>query len=91
VGALDTQLRRAGAVEVRKRALDLPIGEWGGRIGSWMASHIRAAYARLSDVFHTVLDVPREDSRHLLGVAQQEWEQLRTRLRVVLAFGRRPG
>jgi len=91
IGALAEQLRRAGAVGVRSRALDLPIGEWGGRIGSFMASDLRAAYARLSDVFHTVLDIPLEDSLRLLRVAQQEWEQLHTSLHVVLAFGRKPG
>jgi SAM-dependent methyltransferase len=91
IGALDEQLQRAGAVEVKKRALDLPVGEWGGRVGSFMASDIRAAYARLGDVFQQVLDVPREDSLRLLGTAQQEWEQFRSSLHVVLAFGRRPG
>ena len=91
VGALDEQLRRAGANGVGRRALDLPVGEWGGRIGSFMASDIRAAYTRLCDVFDTVLGVPREESLGLLGAAQQEWEQLHTNLHIVLAFGRKPG
>ncbi len=90
VGELHERLRRVGAVEVRTRPVDLPIGEWGGRIGSFMASDLRAAYARLCDVFEAVLDVPREDSLRLLGAAQVEWEQLHTSLHLVLAFGRRP-
>lgn len=48
---LDDYLRLAGLVEVQRRDVDVPLGDWGGRIGSLMASDLRALYTRLSDVF----------------------------------------
>src|SRR5207253_1392311 len=39
--SLDAHLVRAGATMVTKQTAALPVGEWGGRIGSLMASDIR--------------------------------------------------
>jgi SAM-dependent methyltransferase len=88
--SLDDYLRRAGAVEVEKRTLEIPVGEWGGRIGSFIASDFRAAFTRLCEVFQARFDVPAEECRQLLQDAQREWETERSSWAVAFAVGRKP-
>jgi hypothetical protein len=55
-------LTRAGARDVERRTVQLPVGEWGGRIGSLMATDGRALFMRLAPVFevrHLGTRVPR--------------------------------
>ena len=89
-GRLDDYLRRAGAVEVQKRTLEIPVGEWGGRVGSFIASDFRAAFTRLCEVFQARFDVSAEECRQLLQDAQREWETERSRWAVAFAVGRKP-
>ena len=87
---LDDYLRRAGAVEVQKRTLEVPVGEWGGRVGSFIASDFRAAFTRLCEVFQARFDVSAEECRQLLQDAQREWETERSRWAVAFAVGHKP-
>jgi SAM-dependent methyltransferase len=89
--SLDEYLRRAGAVEVERRTVEMPVGEWGGRVGSFIASDFRAAFTRLSEVFQARFGVSAEDCRGLLKDAQREWEEERTIWQVAYAVGRKPG
>jgi SAM-dependent methyltransferase len=86
---LEDYLRRAGAVDVERRTVDLPVGEWGGRVGSFIATDFRAAFTRLTDVFRARFAVPAEESRGLLQTAQREWETGRSTWTVAIAFGRK--
>jgi SAM-dependent methyltransferase len=90
LGALDDHLRRSGLADVDKRALDLPVGEWGGQVGSLLATDMRAAFTRMSDVFETRLAFPAGDCLELVKTMQLELEQHHTQLSVVSAFGRKP-
>src|SRR5256885_8854392 len=56
--SLDRYLIDAGLDQVGRRALDLPMGEWGGQVGSLMASDIRALFIRVSAVFTARLGGP---------------------------------
>jgi SAM-dependent methyltransferase len=91
LGALDDHLRRAGLVDVGKREFDLPVGEWGGQVGSLLGTDMRAAFTRMGDVFEARLAFPARECMELVKAMQLELEQHHTRLRVVLAFGRKPG
>jgi hypothetical protein len=90
LGALDDHLRRSGLADVDKHALDLPVGEWGGQVGSLLATDMRAAFTRMSDVFETRLAFPARDCLELVKTMQLEMEQHHTQLSVVFAFGRKP-
>jgi SAM-dependent methyltransferase len=89
--SLDGYLLRAGAVDVERRSVEVPVGEWGGRIGSFIASDFRAAFARLCEVFQTRFKVPGQECRQLLQDAQREWESHRSTWTVAYAIGRKPG
>jgi hypothetical protein len=54
--SLDDYLIQAGLTDVEKRTVEVPIGEWGDRVGSFMASDLRALFTRLSPVFQGRFD-----------------------------------
>lgn len=89
--SLDGYLRRAGAVEVERRTAEIPVGEWGGRVGSFIATDFRAAFRSLGDAFQARFDVSAEECRELLQNAQHEWETDRSVWTVAIAVGRKPG
>lgn len=87
---LDQYLRLAGLVEVQRRDVDVPLGDWGGRIGSLMASDLRALYTRLSDVFQAKLGVSADECRDLVTAMSRELNEHRTVNTFAIAFGRKP-
>jgi SAM-dependent methyltransferase len=89
--SLQDQLARRGMAEIERRTVSIPLGEWGGRLGSLLASDCRAMYLRLSDTFEAKFDVPVPECHDLVARAQLEWEELHTRYSFVVAYGRKPG
>lgn len=87
--SLDGYLRRAGLTRVARREVSLPLGEWGGRVGSLNASSMRAAFASLCDVLQARSLLSAEESLVLLQQSQEEYEEYRTLGTVAVAFGRR--
>ena len=91
VGSLADHLTRAGLVDVHSEHVELPVGEWGGRAGTLLASGVRAGMTRLMDSFEEQLGIADAESRSLIQAMSEEWDQHRSRSRFVIAFGRRPG
>lgn len=87
--ALDDHLRRAGLVDVAKRTIDLPVGHWGGQIGSLLATDMRAASTRMCDIFQATLAFPAQECLELVKAMLPELEENHTRLSVAVAFGRK--
>ena len=85
--ALDGYLRNAGLADVSRREVSMPIGEWGGRVGSMLASDIRAAFARLCEVLQARSAISAEESRGLIQRAQVECEEYRTVGHCAIAVG----
>ena len=90
VDALDEHLGRTGLVETRKRVLDLQVGEWGGRVGSLMATDARALFFRLAAAYEAAFGIGNHEYLELVTAMQQEWEQYHTMYRFVFAVGRKP-
>jgi SAM-dependent methyltransferase len=80
----------AGATGVEYRTVELPIGEWAGRVGSLMASDFRALFTRMSSTFTADLLVPAAECVELVRAAGQEWEQYHTTYPVAVAWGQKP-
>ena len=85
--SLDERLRDASLVEVSRRDVVLPVGEWGGIVGSLMATDVRAAAARLSVVFQERFGVSAVPE--LMKTMQQEWEEYHSTYAVAFAWGRK--
>jgi SAM-dependent methyltransferase len=91
VRSLGRQLGDAGMTAVEQRDLEVPIGEWGGRIGSLAATSLRAFNARLFDTYEHRLGVSTAELRELLQTMQEEWGQYHSKGTFVFAYGRKPG
>jgi SAM-dependent methyltransferase len=91
VAALDDHLGRSGLVDIEKQALDLRVGEWGGRVGSLMATDCRSLFFRLAVPFEAAFGIGNHEYLELISAMQQEWEQHHTMYRFVHAVGRKPG
>ncbi|HZV50718.1 MAG TPA: class I SAM-dependent methyltransferase [Candidatus Dormibacteraeota bacterium] len=88
--SLDLHLRRAGLMDVARHEVRIPIGEWGGRIGSLMGSNLRALFAGLCAPFQERFGLAPAECCQLLTAMQREWEELHSAGPFAVAYGRRP-
>jgi hypothetical protein len=70
--------------------VDVPIGEWGGRLGSLMATDCRAMFTRLSNVFKTKLRLSTAECYELLQAMTYECEEYNSMGTFGCAFGQKP-
>jgi SAM-dependent methyltransferase len=87
--SLDQGLRRAGLTAVERHDFQLPVGEWGGKVGSLMATDLRAAFTRMCSLFEDRGVLTGQAGRALISMAMAECERLGTCLSLAIAFGRR--
>ncbi len=87
---LDEYLRRAGLTDVTRRDIETPTGEWGGQVGSLMASDLRALFMRLAGVFEAQLGLPAEECHELVAAMTREWEEHHSISTFGVAYGRKP-
>jgi ubiquinone/menaquinone biosynthesis C-methylase UbiE len=88
--SLEDYLRRAGLADVERRSLKLPMGEWGGRVGSLLATDCRTLFSGLSGIFQARMGVSEQECLELVKTMQQEWEEHRTETSFAVVLGRRP-
>lgn len=87
---LDDHLRAAGAEAVEKRSVPIPIGDWGGRVGSLMASELRSTFMGLCATFESRFGLPAALCQELLHAMRAECEGYRSRYTFTVAIGRKP-
>jgi SAM-dependent methyltransferase len=88
--SLDGYLRDAGLEHVARHEVSLPIGTWGGRVGSFLATDMRATQTRFSAVLQAQAGMSGEECRDLVQRAQVECEQRRMSCSFAIAYGRKP-
>ena len=86
---LGPNLARAGLRNIAGRQVKMPLGEWGGRQGSFIASDTRAAFMRLAPVLEKRYQVPPEHTFELLRRALAECERYQTTFSFSYAWGQR--
>jgi hypothetical protein len=89
--SLDSCLRRAGALDVQRHHVAVPIGAWGATVGEMMAADLRSLWTRLAPHFEARLGVPAAEAADLAVLALQECETYRTNAICTFACGRKPG
>jgi SAM-dependent methyltransferase len=87
--SLDGYLRDAGLQDVTRRQIWLPIGEWGGQVGSLMATDLRAGLTRMAELLRAQSRLTAEDARRLIQEALEECERNRTTGPSAIAYGRK--
>jgi SAM-dependent methyltransferase len=90
-GALDEYLRASGLVNIERREVSLPVGRWGGRVGSLMVTDFRAGATRVCEVLEARGRLTEEETRTLIQDAQHEWEDGQLAYPFAIAYGQKPG
>ena len=88
--SLDGHLRQAGAVDVQRHHVAVPIGAWGATVGEMMAIDLEALFTRLCPQFEARLGVPAAECAELIAAAVQECETYHSNAICTFAVGRRP-
>ena len=84
--SLDDFLRQADLRNVEREEVRLPVGEWGGRVGSLLATDFRAAFTRFLEARTGIAE---EERVVLLQRVQEEYEERRVTFTLAIAFGQR--
>jgi SAM-dependent methyltransferase len=87
-GSLDRWLVDAGLQDVQRHEVELPLGEWGGRLGQMMAADVRAVSLRMAAMF-IGLGLTEDEYAGLVQEACREWEDLDTAYSAVVVWGRK--
>lgn len=86
---LEHLLADAGLQGVTARRFELPVGEWGGRAGSFLASDLRAMFTRLAPTFQAAFAVPQAETLELTRAAIAECEESHSSAVFLCAWGQR--
>ena len=86
---LDRCVADAGVVEVERRPVEVPLGEWGGRAGSLMASDFRTTFTSLCSTFESRFGLPAALCQELLRAMHAECEGFKSRYTFTMAVGQR--
>ncbi|MGH2510174.1 MAG: class I SAM-dependent methyltransferase [Ktedonobacteraceae bacterium] len=86
---LGNDLRQAGLVQVQSYSVPIPVGRWGGRIGTMMASNMVAVQQTLKALIVAQLGVDPLQFDHYLVAQQQEWETLHSNMVFDFVYGQR--
>ena len=76
---LGDYLRDAGLYHVKTGHVDIPLGSWGGRLGTMMQEDMLSGLAGMEPLFATKGYV--SDFRELLALLPEEWEHHHTKYR----------
>ncbi|WP_376794685.1 class I SAM-dependent methyltransferase [Thermogemmatispora sp.] len=88
--SLDLYLHQAGLVNVNRQDIDIPLGDWGGRVGSLLSLDLREAGKAISSLIAARFQMSEQEVLALIEQAGQEWNALQTRYHVVAAYGQKP-
>ena len=69
----------------------MPIGRWGGQIGSLLVTDLRAGFTRVCEVLQARSKLSAEEAGDVIKRAHEEWEHGRMSWTFAIAFGRKPG
>lgn len=89
--SLDGYLRQAGLAGVVRRQISMPIGRWGGQIGSLLVTDLRAGFTRVCEVLEARSKLSAEEAGEVIKRAHEEWEHGRMSWTFAIAFGQKPG
>jgi ubiquinone/menaquinone biosynthesis C-methylase UbiE len=84
---LGDYLREAGLRDVRARAVDIPIGEWGGRVGVMMKENLLSAFSSLKTLY--TQRGSEDDFASLMQELPAEWEHHQSLYRFYVFYGKK--
>nr|BBH93663.1 hypothetical protein KTA_18620 [Thermogemmatispora argillosa] len=88
--SLARYLEEAGLVNVHYQPLDVPLGEWGGRLGSLFALDCREGWKAMSAPIAARFGRSEQEVLALIEQASREWNEFHTELHLAVAYGQKP-
>ncbi|WP_376796303.1 class I SAM-dependent methyltransferase [Thermogemmatispora sp.] len=88
--SLERYLVEAGLINIQRCPIEIPVGEWGGRLGSLMALDVREGVKAVSAPVAARFGMSESEVLNLLDRASQEWNELRTSYSLAVAYGQKP-
>jgi hypothetical protein len=85
---LDRRLVEAGARNIQTRTVDIPIGNWSGRIGNMMKKDLMGAFTGLKALY-IGRGATEENFNVLLNQLPDEWEYYRSCLRFFIFYAQK--
>jgi SAM-dependent methyltransferase len=90
ISSLDRYMLDAGLIHVKRQVIEVPLREWGGRIGSLLALNIREACIALSGPIAGHFHIAREEYLAMVEAMVQEGNELKAVHRYAAAYGQKP-
>ncbi|HEX7736838.1 MAG TPA: class I SAM-dependent methyltransferase [Ktedonobacteraceae bacterium] len=90
VPPLAEELRRAGLSNVVQRQIAIPVGKWGGEVGTGMQTNGVAGMQALKPLIISHLGVATSEFDRVLALSVAEYDQLQMSVPYVLVYGQRP-
>ena len=86
---LDYLLRQEGLNQVQQQEVRVPVGTWGGRIGTMLGKDMQASLAGLTGPLCQRLELSTESVSRVLLALPREWDQYRTEYTFYRVCGKR--
>lgn len=90
VSSLDRVMEQAGMVNIRKKVVPLPVGKWGGRIGSLMATNLNAIMAEVRESCLQTFHYTPQYFDQLITTMNREWEEYHSCYPMYIYYGQKP-
>lgn len=87
---LDQLLSDIGMRQVKSHRIDVPMGQWGGRIGQLMATDANAGNRSMRSIALDQLQISPEEYDRVAKALPEEWEQYHTVVPFYIAYGQKP-
>jgi SAM-dependent methyltransferase len=88
--SLDHYLTDLGMAGVARQDVSVPVGAWGGQVGSLMVTDFRSGTTRVCEALQARGRITAQEARTFIREAQEEWENGRMSYPFAIAYGRRP-
>lgn len=79
----------AGLRQITTRRLQVPVGNWGGRVGSMLSANILNGWGAVKEMFATQLNVPAELFERTHETLIYEWAQSKTQYEYMIVYGQK--
>jgi SAM-dependent methyltransferase len=89
VANIDRWLRAAGAKQVERRTLYVPVGPWGGHIGKMLALNMQNGWRGVRGMLCEQIGIAPEHFDEVIYALPAEWERNCTEYAYYIACGRR--
>lgn len=87
---LNEHLRLAGLQQIATKPFVIPVGSWGGRLGTMMATDMIAVTKALKPLIVAKLNIDQNEFERTTQRQQAEWEELHTTVTFHAAYGQKP-